>query len=70
LSLKKIILFVILIFSAVFVLQNTQTVEIQFLFWQISSIRAVVLGVTFLFGAAAGFLLKLLWKKSPEKPMK
>ncbi len=55
----KTIIFVILVIVVVlFVLQNTQVVEAQFLFWKASMSRALMLLGTFLVGIIAGWLLR------------
>ena len=41
----------------VFVLQNTQVVEVRFLFWTISMSRALILFATLAIGLIAGWLL-------------
>ena len=63
---KQIIFVSILAVIALFILQNTQIVEVKLLFWKVSAVRAVILAATFLLGLIAGFLLKLLWRKKPS----
>lgn len=53
---KKIILLVILLLVFIFVLQNTQAVEVQIYFWKVSMSRALMLLATFLAGIIAGFI--------------
>ena len=43
----------------IFVLQNTQVVEVRFLFWTISMSRALILFSTLAIGLIAGWLLAL-----------
>ena len=43
----------------IFVLQNTQVVEVRFLFWTISMSRALVLMGTLAIGLIGGWLLTL-----------
>ena len=43
----------------IFVLQNTQVVEVRFLFWTISMSRALILFATLAIGLIAGWLLAL-----------
>ena len=47
----------------IFVFQNTQVVEVEFLVWKISMSRALVLLITFLFGALAGWLSRRMGRK-------
>ena len=54
---KRIVLLCIVAAAVIFTLQNTQTVEIQLLFWKVSAVRALVLTVTFCMGALSGYLL-------------
>jgi uncharacterized integral membrane protein len=43
----------------IFVLQNTQVVEVRFLFWTISMSRALILFATLAIGLIGGWLLML-----------
>ncbi|MGD8471832.1 MAG: LapA family protein [Desulfobacteraceae bacterium] len=43
----------------IFVLQNTQVVEVRFLFWTISMSRALILFATLAIGLIGGWLLAL-----------
>jgi uncharacterized integral membrane protein len=43
----------------IFVLQNTQVVEVRFLFWTISMSRALILFATLAIGLIGGWLLTL-----------
>jgi uncharacterized integral membrane protein len=65
-SAKKIGLGLIFLFTLIFLIQNTQAVEIRFLVWKISAVRAIVLAATFLAGMAAGFLMRWIWKSKRE----
>ena len=54
------IIFICLIgLVAIFVLQNTQVVEIRFVFWTISMSRALILFATLAIGLIGGWLLTL-----------
>ena len=63
---KQIIFYSILTVIALFILQNTQIVEVKLLFWKVSAVRAVILAATFLLGMIAGYMLKMLWRKNPS----
>jgi putative membrane protein len=65
-SVKQIALLAILVVFAVFVLQNTQVLEIRLLFWKVEASRALVLVITFALGIAAGFLLRMVPKKGKK----
>jgi putative membrane protein len=63
---KRIVLIIIAILFAVFILQNTQVVEVRFLFWGTEASRAIVLLVTFFLGLVAGWLSGWKQKKPSE----
>ena len=52
-----IALFVLLALVIVFVLQNTQVVDVRFFFWTVSMSRALVLLGTLVIGLFAGWLI-------------
>ena len=52
----KIVFGILVALVLVFVLQNTDRVEVKFLLWTISLSRALILLLTFLIGLAAGWL--------------
>ena len=54
---KKIILIAILFLVFVFVLQNTQSVEVRIYFWEVSMSRSLLLVGTFLAGIIAGWIV-------------
>ena len=60
---RKIGILVIASLVLVFVLQNTQVVDIRLLFWKVSMSRALVLLATFGVGLLMGWLLKALPKR-------
>lgn len=43
----------------IFVMQNTQMVEVRFLTWTVTMSRALMLLATFLIGVASAFILKI-----------
>ena len=53
---KKIIFIVVVFLVLVFVLQNTEMVNVHFLFWEVSMSRALFLMATFLMGILAGWM--------------
>ncbi len=54
------ILFILLIgVVLVFVIQNTQVVEVKFLFWKMAMSRALILLITLAIGLVGGWLLTL-----------
>ncbi len=57
-NIKKIIILVLIGLAVVFVLQNTQVVEVRFIVWKISMSRALMLIGTFLIGLIVGWLLR------------
>jgi len=55
---KNIIPAILIALVIVFVIQNTQVVEIQFIAWKVSMSRAMMVLLTFLLGIIAGWLAK------------
>ena len=55
---KKIIILVLAAFLLLFILQNTQVVEVRLIFWKISMSRALMLLGTLFMGVIAGWLIK------------
>jgi putative membrane protein len=54
------IIFIFLIgWVVIFVLQNTQVVEVRFLFWTVSMSRALMLFGTLAIGLVGGWLMKV-----------
>ena len=55
---------------AAFLNQNTEIVEIDFLFWTISISRALVVLLVFIIGILVGAILKSIGERTKEKPTK
>ena len=55
---RNIIFACLIVFVLVFVVQNTQVVEFQFLVWTISMSRALMLFGAMAIGVVAGWILK------------
>jgi uncharacterized integral membrane protein len=65
------ILFVLLIGAVlVFVVQNTQVVDVRFLFWTLSMSRALILLITLAIGLVGGWLLTVPKRRPGGKPRK
>lgn len=60
---KYVGILVIAILFAVFIAQNAQVVQVNFLFWSVAASRALVLLFTFVFGLLFGWLTVLIRKK-------
>ena len=56
---RNIIFVCLIVFTLIFVVQNTQVVEFRFLVWTISISRALTLFGTLAIGFVAGWLLTL-----------
>jgi len=56
---RKIIFGILVALILIFVMQNTQVVEVRFLTWTVTMSRALMLLVTFLIGVVSAFLLKI-----------
>jgi len=54
---KKVLVFAILFAFGVFLLQNTNAVQVRFFFWKAEAPRALVLVISFATGLAVGALL-------------
>jgi putative membrane protein len=54
---KLISLLVLIVLVVLFVVQNTQVVEIRFLFWTVAMSRSLILLLVLVVGMAAGWLL-------------
>lgn len=65
---KLIIACVLLGIVVLFTLQNTEPVNIAFLFWTFAMSRAVLVFLVLVAGVAAGFLLGSHSKKCKEEP--
>ena len=55
---KTIIFAILIAIVIVFVIQNTQVVDVRLLAWKVSMSRALMLLGTFLMGIIAGWLLR------------
>lgn len=62
---RAVIVLIILIFFAIFLLQNMTPVAVRFLFFEVTTSRAVILLATLLIGCAVGFLIG--WKVFRKK---
>ena len=62
-TLKHVGFLIMAILFIAFVLQNTQVVEVRFLFWQTEASRALILAGTFALGLVSGWLTRWLPKK-------
>jgi uncharacterized integral membrane protein len=53
---KTIVFFILIALVIIFVIQNTQVVEFQFLAWKVSMSRALLLLSSFIIGVVVGWL--------------
>ncbi len=60
---RNIIFLGLIILVLIFVVQNTQVVEVRFLFWTISMSRSLVLLATLAIGFIGGWLMRLPGRK-------
>lgn len=63
---RNILFVALIILVIIFVIQNTQIVEVKFLAWQISMSRALILFGTLAIGVIAGWLLKMPKRKADK----
>ncbi len=61
---------VIGILVVIFIIQNTEIVEINVLFWTISISRALVVLMVFIIGILVGAILKSMGERRKEKTTK
>jgi len=61
---KTIFFFMLVVLVLIFVIQNTQVVEFQFLAWKVSMSRALLLLGTFCIGIVAGWLSRRMKPKT------
>jgi uncharacterized integral membrane protein len=54
-NIKSVIVLILIALVLIFVIQNTQVVEVQFLAWKVSMSRALMLFGTLLIGLLAGW---------------
>jgi uncharacterized integral membrane protein len=64
---KNIVFFILLALVVIFVLQNTQVVEFNFLAWTISMSKALLLLITFVLGIVVGWLARRVRPKARKK---
>ena len=57
---KKSLIVALLLLFAIFFIQNSQAVAVQFLFWKTEASRALVLAITFLGGLFTGWSLNVM----------
>ena len=67
---KLIVFIVILMLFTLFITQNAQTVQVNFLFWHTEASRALVLIITFALGVVTGCLAVWQAKKYRSKKPK
>mgnify|MGYP001344520991 FL=1 len=65
--LRKIIFWILIALLLVFIVQNTQVVQVKFLIWTMSMSRGIVLLGTFLMGVVATLLVRLTTKSKRKK---
>ena len=61
---KTIVFCILIALVIIFVLQNTQLIEFQFLAWKVSMSRALLLFVNFFIGVIVGWLSSRLRPKA------
>ena len=63
---RNIIFAILIIIVVIFVLQNTQVVEVKFLAWQVNMSRALMILCTLAIGLIAGWLIKVPKRKKDK----
>jgi putative membrane protein len=65
-NIKRVATVVLGLLYAVFVIQNTQVLEVRFLFWSTQVSRALILAGTFMLGFISGRLWSWIRRKQEE----
>jgi uncharacterized integral membrane protein len=63
---KVIILLILIVLFTIFVLQNTQIVQIDFLFWSVAMSAIMLISLMMLIGVIAGFIIAKLFGRSSK----
>lgn len=64
---KIIIILILIAFFLVIVVQNTQVVEFQLLFWKFAMSRIIVISFMMLIGFVLGYLVARMEKETKKK---
>ena len=64
---KTIILLILLALFLVFLLQNTEVVQLKFLFWKVEMSRIIFFPLTLLVGIIIGYVLTKVGKKKEKQ---
>ena len=67
---RNVIFAILILLVFIFVLQNTEVVEVKFWSWQINMSRALMMLCTFAVGLIAGWLLKIPKRKKGKSRLK
>ncbi len=67
-NLKLILAYAIGIIALIFVIQNLETVQVNFLLWTVQMPRAAMLLIVFLAGAATAWLIATLKRSERRQP--
>ena len=59
---KLVLGLVLLILAIIFMVQNTEIVEVALFFWKVSMPRSLLVFVLLLIGASLGFLAGHIWR--------
>ena len=60
---QRVVVIAFFVIFIVFILQNTQVVEVRFWFWKTQASRALILLITFAVGMGFGWLINF-WRKA------
>lgn len=60
---KTIIILILIVLAFVMLIQNTQVVEVQLLFWKIAMSRIIMISFLLLMGFIVGYLVAKMQKK-------
>ena len=66
-KIKTILFLILIVVFIIVVLQNTQTVTLRFLFWQIHASRIILLPMFAVVGFIAGYIVAKMTRKPKEE---
>ncbi len=61
-KLKLILVIILLLFLAIFIMQNYEIVKIEFLFWSFQTSRALIVFISLFVGLIIGWLTSYLFR--------
>jgi uncharacterized integral membrane protein len=60
---KTIVIIILIFFVVIFLIQNTQVVEVQLIFWKIAMSRVIMIAFSLIVGFIIGYFIPRIEKK-------